>query len=101
MNPLDKWLEEHNLKYSDLSREEKDFYLNSQKQIERNPPSISEQVENLTDMIESILSELVEIRTKDDKDTFLKARVKDLIIIRNSLTATQKAKKQLERLLER
>lgn len=101
MNILDKFLEDRGLKYQDLNREEKDFYLNSQKQIEQKPPTIHEQVEQLEDMLDNLLFELIEVRTKNNKDTFLKARVKNLLIIKASLTNAERAKKQLQRLLER
>jgi len=101
MNILDKWLENKNIKYDELTREEKDFYMQSQEMIERKPPSIAEQVDNLENMIDNLLLELVDLRTKDAKDTFLKARVKNLLVIKASLTSAERAKKQLQKLLER
>lgn len=101
MNILDKWMENKNLKYEELTREEKDFYLQSQEMIEQKPPSIAEQVDNLENMIDNLLLELVDLRTQSAKDTFLKARVKNLLVIKASLTSAERAKKQLKKLLER
>lgn len=85
----------------DLNEEELSFYQKAQKDISKQPPTLAEQVEMLDDLTEKMILELVEIRTDDQKDTFFKARIKNALMMRNSLTASEKARKFYEKLAER
>jgi len=101
MNPLDKVLNKFNKKFEDLNLEELEFYQNAQKALNQRPPTISEQVESLNDLIENLCIKLCDIRTEDKTDTYIKAKLSNAMMLRASLQVGEKAKKYFEKLAER
>ena len=60
-----------------------------------------EQVDMWDTQIEQLIIELCDTRTNNQIDTYLKARLRNAFIIKQSLTAGDKARKSLKRILER
>ena len=101
LNPLDKILNKSNKRLEDLSNEEIDFYNNAYKAVNQAPPTIPEQVDLLEDQIESLVIKLCEIRTEDKEDTYYKAKLSNMMLLKNSLTIGKKAEKYFKKLSER
>lgn len=101
MDLLDQFLKRKNKRLSDLNNEEIDFYNRASQAINQKPPTILEQIEIWDSQIESLIAELCNTRTDDRIDTYLKARLKNAFIIKQSLTAGDKARKSLAKILER
>jgi hypothetical protein len=98
---LKDYLTKRSLNFEDLTNEEKDTFLAWQKILEQKPLTIDEQINSLAEMIDTLILELVKIRTNDQNDTFLKARIENYLTIKSALCKNEKDKRKLNQLLER
>lgn len=94
-------MRKENKRLQDLSDEEMDFYNRASEAINQKPPTYPEQVDMWDTQIEQLIIELCDTRTNNQIDTYLKARLRNAFIIKQSLTAGDKARKSLKRILER
>lgn len=78
-----------------------DFYNRASEAINQKPPTYPEQVDMWDAQIEQLIIELCDTRTNNQIDTYLKARLRNAFIIKQSLTAGDKARKSLKKILER
>jgi len=97
MNLSDKLLEEMGLKYEDLNLTERETY--NQQVFNVKNITIADLKEHINDMKNSVamqLSDLTNVDEQYDKDIFLKARLKNYILLEAFLTSPDKAEKALK-----
>ena len=96
----DKILERLNLRYEDLTREERNT-LNSWMQILEKKRITTEDVKKyISTMKESVENELTKTDINSKQDIFLKARLRNYILLDAFLYSPERAKDALERMVE-
>lgn len=102
MNLLDKLLEEKGISYEQLNPAEKETY--NSKNFDIPTLTLGDLKENVFYMLISIAEQLSSqlVVTDEDKakDSMLKARLKNYILLHSFLTAPEKAEKALRKQLE-
>lgn len=96
MSLIDKLLEKTGLKYEDLNATEKDTLNNWIDTLEKGNlslPKVKEYVQSMKDAVEN---ELAKSDLGSKKDLFLKARLRNYILLDAFLTTPEKAKEQIE-----
>ena len=100
-NPLDRILHRENATVADLNDEELLMYKRANAAINKAPPTITEQINLLDDLIEDLVIKLCDVHTSGDNaflDANLKARVRNALLMKSALTAPEKAQKYYEKL---
>jgi hypothetical protein len=97
---VQEWLSKKEVDYSDLDEDERQVFKRFATILEKRPPTIDEQLEGMAEMIDSLIGELVDIRTSDPNDTFLKARIKNYLLLKASLSRDEKMKLKVKKQLE-
>lgn len=97
---LDNFLSKFGLKYDDLKEEEREYLTRMVASIAKKELTIRDIENTIKGMIESVARELSEESVPKRKDIFLKARLKNYLLLYDVLTAPEKAKKALEKQLE-
>ncbi|MHA1400142.1 MAG: hypothetical protein ACTSQE_07320 [Candidatus Heimdallarchaeaceae archaeon] len=94
---MDKMLSSMGLKYDDLSSDEKETYYQMLEVSEKKALSSEEMKNYIQVMIRSVEAELVDTKEKSRKSIFLKARLKNYILLESFLLGPDRAKKSLEK----
>lgn len=94
---INKILEKLNLKFEDLTSAERDTLLSMAESLQRQSLSVSDVKEYLLTMRESVETELSKTDLNTNQDIFLKARLRNYILLESFLTGPDKAKKALDR----
>ena len=97
---LNDFLSKFGLKYDDLKDEERNYLMRMVTSIAKKELTIHDVEANIKGMIESVARELSEESVPRRKDIFLKARLKNYLLLYDILTAPEKAKKALEKQLK-
>lgn len=99
---LDSLLKQAGLTYEELTREERQTYNDWLSVLRKNALTIESVREYVKDMRFAVEKELTEnpSKTNNKEDFFLKARLKNYMLLEAFLTAPMKAQKALERTLE-
>jgi uncharacterized protein YoxC len=98
---IDEILSKLNLKYEDLNVAEKET-LNQWLDVLASKKLSIEDVKNyVRQMISSVEQELAKIEHNSKQDLFLKARIRNYILLEGFLESPEKAKKALENMLSR
>lgn len=105
---LDEMLEKKGLKYEDLTPEEKETYNALAEQVNKAQLTLQSLREAITRMRESVESALIDepeyifvwiIRKPNPKNIYLKARLKNYLLMESLLIAPERAKAMLERMI--
>ena len=102
-NPLDRIMKRENFTVEQMSREELEMYERANEAINKKPPTISEQTDILDDLIEELTIKLCEVHTSGKnsfEDAYLKARLRNAMLMKHSLQAPEKARKYYEKLAQ-
>ena len=93
---LDKLLEKTGLKFEDLNNEEQQTILTWTDTIQKGAMSITKIKEYITSMREAVETELSKADNNTKQDIFLKARLRNYMLLEAFLTTPEKAKKAIE-----
>lgn len=97
----DLFLKQHDLKYEDLNAVEKETYHNMYQAIQEGALSIEKIKDYIGSMKASIEEELTRYDLGSKQDIFLKARLRNYMLLEGMLAGPEKAKKALEEALGR
>jgi len=99
MSIVDKLLERLNLKYDDLTREEEATYHSMLESINKSKFTVDSIRDEISSMRESVEKELTKTTHNSKQDLFLKARLRNYVLLLAFLDTPEKAKRALERAL--
>jgi len=94
---LDKILEKYNLKYDDLNPEERETINVWLQSVQQGQVTIEKVKDYITSMKLAVENELTKIGHNSKQDIFLKARLRNYMLLDSFLSSPEKAKQQLER----
>jgi len=97
---FDNFLSKFGLKYDDLREEEREYLVRMVERVSKKQVTVKDIEESIKGMIESVARELSSESLSRRKDVFLKARLKNYLLLYDILTAPEKAKKALEKQLK-
>lgn len=95
----DKILEKLGLKYEDLNNIEKETLNNWMESLQKNQLSVETLKSYILSMRDSVENELTKAENGSKQDIFLKARLRNYMLLEAFLTSPEKAKAALERSL--
>jgi hypothetical protein len=93
---MDKFLEALGMKFDDLNSAERDTYFGWLKVLEKQNVKIEDVRSFITHLRQAVDNELALHNLTKSQDLFLKARLKNLILIEGFLTGPEQARKALE-----
>jgi len=93
---LDELLEKVGLKYEDLNQIEKETLNTWMEALQKGQLSVERIKEYITSMREAVEQELAKADLGSKQDTFLKARLRNYMLLDAFLTTPEKAKQQIE-----
>lgn len=93
---IDTLLEKVGLKYEDLSLVEKETLNNWMEALQKGQLSVEKIKEYITDMREAVEQELAKSDLGSKQDLFLKARLRNYMLLDGFLTTPERAKQQIE-----
>jgi hypothetical protein len=96
----DKLLEQYGLKYEDLNNAEKETLTTTINSIQKNQLTVEKIKEAISVMKASVEQELTKCDLTKEQDLFLKARLRNYLLLENFLTSPAKAKQMLEQMLQ-
>lgn len=94
---FDKLLERYNVKFEDLKKEERETYLSWIQALEKNQLTIEKIRSYIAAMRSSVEHELSQSQLNSKEDLFLKARLRNYLLLEAMLTTPERAREQLER----
>jgi len=92
-------LNKYNLKYEDLNVAEKETLENWLRAISNTELTVEAIKEYIEKMIDGVETELAEVDLPRNKDLFLKARLRNYLLLKSFLEGPEKARKALEKQL--
>ena len=100
MSLIDDLLKKHNLKYEELTPDERTTFNTMLDAIEGKSLSIEKIKDFIISMKYAVEQEIVKTTNDTKQDFFLKARLKNYMLLEAFLTSPEKAKKALEQSLQ-
>lgn len=100
MNLMDELLQQHNLKYEDLNSVERETFHTMLESLQKNQLTIEKIKGYIETMRDSVETELTKIGHESKQDIFLKARLRNYMLLEAFLTSPEKAKAAMERALK-
>ena len=97
---IDELLKKYGLKYEELTPDERTTFHTMLDAIEGKTLSIEKIKDFITSMKYAVEQEIVKVGNDNKQDTFLKARLKNYMLLEAFLTSPEKAKKALEQSLQ-
>jgi hypothetical protein len=97
---LSQLLDKFGVKYEDLTTAEKDTLQEWTKALASKELTLVDVKDHIRSLIEAVERELATYNLKRDQDLFLKARLKNYLMISDFLTGPDKAKKYIEQSLQ-
>ena len=97
---IDKLLERVGLKYEDLSAVERETLNTWMEALQKGQVSLEKIKEYINAMKEAVESELTKADLGSKQDLFLKARLRNYMLLDAFLTTPEKAKQQIENAIE-
>jgi hypothetical protein len=94
---LDKLFERYGVKYEDLKREERETYLSWLEALEKNQLSIDKIRGYIQAMRSTVEQELATAKLGTKDDMFLKARLRNYLLLEAMMSTPEKARQQIER----
>lgn len=89
-------LEQHNLKYEDLTEAEHKTLLLMLENLSKNKLTVEIVKNHIASMRDSVIQDLTKIGHESKQDIFLKARVRNYTLLLAFLSTPERAKKALE-----
>lgn len=99
MNIVDQWLEKKGLKFEELTVDERTTYTGMLEMLGKSELSLAKLKDYITAMRESVEQELTKTDHNSKQDLFLKARLRNYILLEGFLTGPERARKILEQQL--
>ena len=96
---MDKLLEKSGLKYEDLNAVEKETLNTWMEALQKGQLSVEKIKDYITSMKEAVEQELCKYDINDKQDIFLKARLRNYMLLDAFLSTPEKAKEQIENAL--
>lgn len=96
---IDKILEKYNLKYEDLGSDEKETIHSWMSRLQEGQMSLEKVRDYIESMKMSVESELTSVSHNSKQDIFLKARLRNYILLEALLSNPEKAQAQLDRMI--
>jgi hypothetical protein len=96
---LNEILEKVGLKYEDLKKEERETLNNWVKSLQQNALSVDKVKEYIGAMRDTVEQELTQVGHNSKEDIFLKARLRNYMLLEAFLSTPEKAKQALDRAL--
>ena len=96
---IDEILQKLGLKFDDLSAAERETLLSWTKALESNQLTVGMVKEYVHSLRDSVEQEVVKVNHNSKEDLFLKARLRNLMLLEAFLTSPEKAKQALDRAL--
>ena len=93
---MDKLLEKVGLKYDDLSAVERETLNTWMEALQKGQVSVEKIKEYITGMKEAVEQELTKHDLGSKQDLFLKARLRNYMLLEGFLSTPEKAKQQIE-----
>jgi hypothetical protein len=93
---LSSLLDKFGVKYEDLTTAEKDTLQEWTKALASKELTLADVKDHIRALIEAVERELANYNLNKDQDLFLKARLKNYLMISDFLTGPDKAKKYIE-----
>jgi len=93
---IDKLLEKAGLKYEDLSKIEIKTLNSWMEALQKGKVNVSKVKEYISSMKEAVEKELTKADLGTKNDMFLKARLRNYLLLEGFLTSPEKAKEQIE-----
>jgi len=97
---LDEFLSKFGIKFETLEAEERKTLMGWLENLSRKQISLEDVKNYIRQMADSVAKELCEYELPKKKDIFLKARLRNYLLLLDFLTAPEKAKKSLENYLK-
>lgn len=97
---IDGLLEKFGLKYDDLSAVEKETLNTWMEALQKGQVSVEKVKDYITSMKEAVEQELAKSDLGSKQDLFLKARLRNYMLLDAFLTTPEKAKEQIENALQ-
>ena len=97
---LSNLLDKFGVKYEDLTTAEKDTLNQWSKALASTELTLSDVKDHIRALIEAVERELATYNLNKDQDLFLKARLKNYLMISDFLTGPDKAKKYIEQSIQ-
>lgn len=97
---LSSLLDRFNVKYEDLTTAEKDTLEQWSKALASKELTLSDVKDHIRVLIEGVERELANYNLDKNQDLFLKARLKNYLMISDFLTGPDKAKKYIEQSIQ-
>lgn len=99
MNIVDAWLEKKGLKYEELKPAEREVYNSMLETLAKSELTPAKLRDHITAMREAVELELTKTDHNSTQDLFLKARLRNYILLEAFLSGPERAKKALENTL--
>ncbi len=96
---IDEILKKFNVKYEDLSIGERETLTSWMKSLSSNELTIDKLRQYIQSMKESVENELTVTTNNSIQDAFLKARLRNYLLIEGFLQSPEKARKAIERMI--
>ena len=96
---IDKILEKYNLKYEDLGSDEKETIHSWMSRLQEGQMSLEKVKDYIDSMKMSVETELSGTSHNSKQDIFLKARLRNYILLEALLSSPEKAQAQLDRMV--
>jgi hypothetical protein len=97
---LQSLLDKFNIKYEDLTTAEKDTLQGWATALDKKELTLPDVKDHIRTLIEAVERELANYNLQKDQDLFLKARLKNYLMISDFLTGPDKAKKYIEQSIQ-
>ena len=97
---IDELLERVGLKYEDLTKDERDTLYSWIEPLKKGGLTINDVKTYIQSMKESVENELSETSHNTKQDLFLKARLRNYILLESFLSTPEKAQKAIEKALK-
>lgn len=98
---IDAILEKFNVKYDDLTNDERETFNSWIKVLSEKKITVESIKENITAMKMAVEQELCKVSHNNKEDIFMKARLRNYMLLEAFLESPEKAKKALEQSLSR
>ena len=96
---LDSLLEKAGLKYEDLKAAERETLNSWMEALQKNEVSLPKVKDYISSMREAIEQELCKTNNNTRQDIFLKARLRNYLLLEAFLSTPEKAKEQIENVI--
>lgn len=98
---LDKLLDKKGIKFENLTPEEKETLFIWESQLQKGKLTIERVKDNILQMKAAVENELTNTEHNSNKDLYLKARLKNYLLLEGLLTSADRAKQEIDKAVNR